>query len=36
MAFISMSELAYTEFKKFLKEHDVNSDEIRINLAGSG
>jgi cupin superfamily acireductone dioxygenase involved in methionine salvage len=36
MAFIKMSELAYEEFKKFLQEHKVTSDEIRINLAGNG
>jgi len=36
MAFVNMSELAYEEFKKFLQEHNVTSDEIRINLAGNG
>jgi len=36
MAFVKMSELAYEEFKKFLEEHKVTSDEIRINLAGNG
>ena len=36
MDFINMSELAYVEFKKFLEENNVVSDEIRINLAGNG
>ena len=31
-----MSELAFTEFKKFLQENNVTSDEIRINLTGNG
>ncbi|MGK0468404.1 MAG: hypothetical protein ACJAX4_003729 [Clostridium sp.] len=36
MAFVNMSEIAFTEFKKFLKENNVTSDEIRINLTGNG
>lgn len=36
MAFVNMSELAFTEFKKFLQENNVTSEEIRINLTGSG
>lgn len=36
MAFVKMSELAFTEFKKFLQENYVTSDEIRINLTGNG
>jgi hypothetical protein len=36
MAFINMSELALTEFKEFLQENNVTSDEIRINLTGNG
>ncbi len=36
MAFVNMSELAFTEFKKFLKGNNVTSDEIRINLTGKG
>lgn len=36
MAFVNMSELAFTEFKKFLQENNVTSDEIRINLTGNG
>jgi len=36
MAFVNMSEMACEEFKKFLKEHNVTSDEIRINLSGKG
>jgi hypothetical protein len=36
MDFVNMSKLAYTEFKKFLEENNVTSDEIRINLAGNG
>jgi len=36
MDFINMSELALTEFKKFLQENNVTSNEIRINLTGNG
>lgn len=36
MAFVKMSELALTEFKKFLQGNNVTSDEIRINLTGNG
>lgn len=36
MAFVKMSELAFTEFKKFLQGNNVTSDEIRINLTGNG
>lgn len=36
MAFIKMSDLALTEFKEFLKENNVTSNEIRINLTGNG
>jgi HesB-like selenoprotein len=36
MAFVKMSELALTEFKKFLEGNNVTSDEIRINLTGNG
>ncbi|MBM7870689.1 hypothetical protein SDC9_113885 [bioreactor metagenome] len=36
MAAFSMSDLAYKEFKLFLQENNVNSDTIRIHLAGVG
>jgi len=36
MAFVKMSELAFTEFKKFLQGNNVISNEIRINLTGNG
>jgi len=36
MVFVNMSELAFTEFKKFLEENGVTSNEIRINLTGKG
>lgn len=34
MKFITISEEAYTEFADFLKENNVESNNIRINLAG--
>ena len=36
MAYINMSELALAEFKKFLLDNNVTSNEIRINLTGNG
>lgn len=36
MAAFSMSDLAYKEFKLFLQENKVDSDTIRIHLAGVG
>lgn len=36
MAYVNMSELALTEFKKFLLDNNVTSNEIRINLTGNG
>jgi hypothetical protein len=35
---VKMSEAAYTEFKQFLDENniDVSKNNIRINLAGVG
>ncbi|KAJ49584.1 HesB-like selenoprotein [Clostridium tetanomorphum] len=33
---INMSDIAYDEFKKFLEEHNVVHNLIRINLAGMG
>ena len=36
MEAVNMSSVAYEEFKKFLKENNVTTNIIRINLAGVG
>lgn len=36
MAAVNMSNDAYLEFKELLKENNINSDIIRIYLAGMG
>lgn len=36
MSAVSMSPLAYEEFKKFLKGNNVTTNIIRINLTGMG
>lgn len=36
MAAVNMSDIAYAEFKELLKENDINSNIIRIYLAGMG
>ncbi len=33
---VNMSDLAYKEFKNFIKENNVNSNIFRIFLAGNG
>ena len=36
MTAVHMSDVAYEEFKKLLKENNIDSSVIRIYLAGMG
>lgn len=36
MAVINMSDIAYTEFKELLANNNIDSNVIRVYLAGMG
>lgn len=36
MSAVKMSEAAYKDFLNLLKENDINSDTVRLVLAGQG
>ena len=36
MSAVKMSELAYNEFVNYLKESNVDTDTLRVFLAGQG